>query len=115
MRPVGHPYDRKLEATSELRKWVAGLEGAQFLIVDEGPGISGSSFLAVAEALEACGAERGQIHILGSREVDPATLRAENAAARWIRYHTHRTQNAPLPPKDAGESLSCGVWRRNFR
>jgi hypothetical protein len=114
VRPTGHPYDRKLQVTPELREWVEH-SGSEFLIVDEGPGISGSSFLAVAEALEECGVQNRRIHLVGSREVDPATLRAENAAVRWPRYYFHPVQSAPLAPPEAGESLSGGVWRRRFR
>ena len=114
VRPTGHPYDRKLEVTNELRKWVAG-PASEFLIVDEGPGISGSSFLSVAEALVECGAQREQIYMLGSREVDPATLRAQGAAARWPGFRYVCAQSAPLPPPNAGESLSGGAWRRRFR
>ena len=113
VRPTGHPYDRKLEADDSLLEWISGSSDADFLVVDEGPGISGSSFLAVAEALTEFGVESGRIHLLGTREIDPANLRAENAAARW-RYEYHCVQNAPLLPEDAGESLSGGTWRRHF-
>lgn len=114
VRPAGHPYDRKLEITAALREWVTCSRGAEFLIVDEGPGISGSSFLAVAEALLECGVQSRQIHLLGTREIDPSTLRAENAAARWSCFDFHQVQSAPLPPSGAGESLSGGTWRRRF-
>jgi hypothetical protein len=118
VRPTGHPYDRQLELTPELCAWVgrSGRSGdADFLIVDEGPGISGSSFLAVAEAVSLCGVEGERIHMAGSREVDPTGLRATNAAERWTRYHFHVMQNEPLSPEGAGESLSGGIWRRHFR
>lgn len=114
VRPTGHPYDRKLELTPELRERIKRPGDAEVLILDEGPGISGSSFLAVAEALEQCGFESAQIHLIGSRPVDPATLRAENAAVRWTRYNFHIMQTAPLPPAEAEESLSGGTWRQYF-
>lgn len=115
VRPWGHPYDRKLEISAELREWIERSRDSGFLIVDEGPGISGSSFLAVAEALVQCGVSGEQIHLMGSRAVDPATLRAVNASRRWALYHFHILQNAPLPPSGAGESLSGGSWRRYFQ
>jgi hypothetical protein len=114
VRPTGHPYDRRLEVTAELREWVAQSRDATFLVMDEGPGISGSSFLAVAEALSSCGVECGRIHLIGSRAVDPSTLRATNAGERWARYHFHVMHNAPLAPAEAGESLSGGTWRRRL-
>jgi hypothetical protein len=115
VRPTGHPYDRRLELTPKLRKWVEDAGDAGFLIVDEGPGISGSSFLAVAEALAACGVSDDCIQMIGSRDVDPGSLRAENAVERWPRFKFHVMQSAPLPPLEAGESLSGGTWRRHFR
>jgi hypothetical protein len=114
VRPTGHPYDRRLEVTPHLRQWVASSGAAEFLVVDEGPGISGSSFLAVAEALEGCGVEGRRIRLIGSREVNPATLRAADACQRWGRYHFHVMQGAPLEPAGAGECLSGGAWRTRF-
>lgn len=115
VRPTGHPYDRRLDVAPELSDWIARSPGATFLIVDEGPGISGSSFLAVAEALSRCGVESGRIHMIGSRAVDASTLRAANASERWARYHFHVMPNAPLAPEQAGESLSGGIWRKRLQ
>jgi hypothetical protein len=114
VRPTGHPYDRKLELTAEFCERVTQVRDAGFLIVDEGPGISGSSFLAVAEALVKCGVEAEQIQMIGSRAVDPSTLRATNGGERWARYRFHVMQNAPTAPASAGEGLSGGTWRRYF-
>jgi hypothetical protein len=115
VRPSGHPYDRKLEPAPELCDWVGRSRDAGFLIVDEGPGISGSSFLAVAEALGQCSIEHTRVQMIGSRAVDPAGLRAPNASERWSRFEYHVMQIAPLTPENAGESLSGGMWRRHFR
>lgn len=89
VRPTGHPYARITEFTPEQSRWIRDQASAQFLIVDEGPGRSGSTFLSVAEALvQAGGIPRGLITILGSRQFDPGSLCARDAAARWrgIRY-----------------------------
>jgi len=115
VRPIGHPYDRRLDVTPELSEWIARSADATFLIVDEGPGISGSSFLAVAEALAKCGIESGRIHMIGSRAVDASTLRATNARERWARYRFHVMHNAPLAPEGAGESISGGIWRKRLQ
>jgi len=45
-RPTGHPFSRRIEIAPEI---TAGMNYG--LIVDEGPGLSGSSFAAAAEAL----------------------------------------------------------------
>ncbi|HEV2118105.1 MAG TPA: hypothetical protein VGR48_18860, partial [Terriglobales bacterium] len=53
VRPGGHPFDRKMEFTPEERRWLADqrVRRADVLVVDEGPGLSGSSFLSVGDAL----------------------------------------------------------------
>ncbi len=57
VRPQGHPYNRNTELLPRQLAFVqnAVSSGATFTIVDEGPGLSGSSFLSVAEALERAG------------------------------------------------------------
>src|SRR3954471_11458183 len=52
VRPQGHPYDRRSELSAAQASWVTKklAAGAHFFVVDEGPGLSGSSFLSVAEA-----------------------------------------------------------------
>src|SRR5262249_22084377 len=48
VRPGGHPYDRRtIFSQRDLRIIQSGIHRrAQFLVVDEGPGLSGSSFLS---------------------------------------------------------------------
>jgi hypothetical protein len=51
VRPQGHPFDRRLSLSPSLE--TAILNGApEIAIVDEGPGLSGSSFGCVADWLE---------------------------------------------------------------
>src|SRR4051812_39876560 len=52
LRPRGHPFSRRPVLTTELTEALRANRQAQFLIVDEGPGISGSSFSGTAEVLE---------------------------------------------------------------
>jgi hypothetical protein len=87
-RPSGHPYDRGTRFSSRqlqfIKEWNA--RSADFLVVDEGPGRSGSSFLSVAEALTQASVPANRISLLGSREADVSTLCAKDAAARWSRF-----------------------------
>ncbi len=106
VRPGGHPYDRRLRSSPRLGQWVRSAADAEFLVVDEGPGISGSSFLAVAEALERCGIQNNRIQMIGSRQVDAAELLARDAAWRWSRFCFHTVSGEPLTPPDAGENFS---------
>src|SRR5436305_7277986 len=52
-RPTGHPYARIVQFSPEQERWIVEQlsRSADFLVVDEGPGRSGSTFLSVAEAL----------------------------------------------------------------
>jgi len=113
VRPEGHPYERQLKLRGEEREWLrdAGNE-TTVIIVDEGPGISGSSFLAVAEAVEASGVSRENIVLIGSREPDVQNLRAPNAADRWPRFKFISADTAPILPEDAKEEIGGGLWRR---
>lgn len=89
VRPTGHPYDRAvhftLEQKKEIDKWNAAC--SDFLVVDEGPGRSGSSFLSVAEALMHAGVSSDRITLLGSRQADASQLCVANARERWSKFH----------------------------
>ncbi len=115
VRPTGHPYDRKTELTSGEQQWLheAG-EDALVVIVDEGPGLSGSSFLSVAEAVEHTGIPPRRIVMLGSRYPDLTQMRAPNAMQRWPRFRFFTAAPGPLLPPDAAIDLTGGSWRHQF-
>lgn len=112
LRPTGHPYDRRvaLDANTHVRVRRSLAAGAHFIVVDEGPGLSGSSFLAVAEALQTLGVPVSRIRLVGTRVPDPTRLLAPNATVRWRRF---RFVAAPAErtPTDVGRDLSGGSWR----
>jgi hypothetical protein len=85
VRPAGHPYSRQMDFSAQEIAWIYQqlIAQAQFLIVDEGPGRSGSTFLSVAESLTRTGVPNEKITILGSREPNPESLCANDAASRW--------------------------------
>jgi len=103
VRPIGHPWERVLELSVEQRQRVrqGKARGAHFLVVDEGPGLSGSSFLATAEALEAAEVPRERITLVGSHAVEPARLCARDAAARWARFR-YVAVESPVRLADTG-------------
>lgn len=113
VRPAGAPYNRVTELNSEQIRLIEKYQdtGATFLVVDEGPGRSGSSFLSVAEALTACGVESQQIILLGTNQPDVEQLRAHDAANRWKNF---RFVAAESPPKRFHDcvDISGGEWRR---
>ena len=115
VRPGGHPYDRQLEPEPGLERFLERNRGAKFLIVDEGPGLSGSSFLAVAEWLAGSGVPEDDIVMIGSRAApDPNCLRTKNAVTRWPRFAFRWVQPEAITPPDAEIAIGGGLWRRHF-
>ena len=116
VRPTGHPYARTMQFESEQAQWIQEQKSraAQFLIVDEGPGRSGSTFLSVAEALLNAGVLREAISILGSRQFDPLSLCAEDAAARWRTFRFLATEPSANTRFEGCHYLGGGEWRKWF-
>ncbi len=132
VRPVGHPFRRELAVSEELAaRLLAG--AAAFAVVDEGPGLSGSSFGAVADWLEARGVPPDRIAFFPSHGGAPGPQASARHRGRWAmaaRYLTpfedlllraHRPQHrieswaAELvgPPDAPMEEISGGQWRRH--
>jgi len=83
LRPVGHPFARELALADTLRSALAERRHQPFAIVDEGPGLSGSSFTAAAEALERLGVAAERIHFFPSHRHLPGGAGAPHVRARW--------------------------------
>jgi hypothetical protein len=115
VRPNGHPFDRKLSADEHLCGWIGeqSQRDARFYIVDEGPGLSGSSFLAVAEALVEAGVSHDRIVLLPSSNPNLEALIAPNAAARWVRFRTFPLRPTRYIPADASLHIGGGEWRKH--
>jgi len=80
-RPVGEPFARRLALCDPLRVRLRGHAGP-YVVVDEGPGLSGSSFGAVGDLLEDVG-ELGRVGDVGDvvqLVVEAGRLLAELAA-----------------------------------
>jgi hypothetical protein len=65
VRPAGDPFARVTTLTADqiAQCRAASSRNAHFLIVDEGPGLSGSSIASVASALEELGIARSRIRV----------------------------------------------------
>jgi hypothetical protein len=113
VRPHGHPYNRTLEfSPQELVAIEQAVScAASFAIVDEGPGLSGSSFLSVAEALERAGAPRESITMVGSHTADADKLCASDAARRWRRFRCVPVAAEARRPARADKFVGGGQWR----
>jgi hypothetical protein len=113
VRPTGHPYDRVTDLDEDQKAWIAKqrARGAHFFVVDEGPGMSGSSFLSVGDALMNTGVERDKITFLCSRIPDPACLTARGAANRWPAFQAIAVAPNRRLPEGADQFIAGGIWR----
>ncbi|UQA56393.1 phosphotransferase family protein [Polyangium aurulentum] len=114
VRPLGHPYDRRLEFDADALGWIEARREADFVVVDEGPGLSGSSFLATAEALVRAGIPRERIVLWGNRDPDPDALVARDGARRWRSFRASAVREAKHLPAGAAISIAGGAWRGHF-
>lgn len=129
LRPVGHPFRRQLALSPAMAARLRG-RGA-CAVVDEGPGLSGSSMGAVADWLEQHGTPPGQVHFFPShggvpgreasprhrarwekaprhlRDFDALVLHAPRPAHRLEQWVEDLTGPAEVPPRE----ISGGAWR----
>jgi len=115
VRPEGHPYNRELHFASEQKEFVhqALAKNADFLVVDEGPGLSGSSFLSVAEALEMEGVSPQKIALICGHQPDFTSFRANDGRRRAARFRWVAVDGTPLRPDSAHVFIGGGEWRRS--
>ena len=114
VRPTGHPYNRRTELSPDQMSFVNKQlsQGASFLVVDEGPGLSGSSFLSVGEALLRAGVPQSGITLLCSHLPPAENLCTENAAERCRQFRWHPATAAVRKPDGARVWVGGGEWRR---
>ncbi|MCL5282182.1 MAG: hypothetical protein M1376_20015 [Planctomycetes bacterium] len=124
VRCQGHPFDRRLVLALELEeRWRASGHG-HFLIVDEGPGLSGSSLCSVAQKLADLGIPDDRIVFLPSRSTDGTDLVSATARRRWPRHRQYLVSFADLwiksgcmarwLPGGRITDVSAGQWRPLF-
>jgi hypothetical protein len=78
VRPTGHPFSRQMVLPAEV------LDGIEYaIIVDEGPGISGSSMASVGAALEGAGLPRSRITIFPGHAGQPGNAANDAVRAWW--------------------------------
>lgn len=128
VRPVGHPFDRQLAVSRELESELLGK--TRYAVVDEGPGLSGSSFGCVADWLEERGVAPEAILFFPSHRGGLGPHACERHRRRWERSQRFVTEfeevftgpGSPWPleewvedltgPAEAPpEDLSAGRWR----
>ncbi len=121
LRPRAHPFDRTFDISADLvRRWTP--EHATFLLVDEGPGLSGSSLASAAERLSGFGVPDDRIILIAAWHPDPDRLRSIAARGRWRRHRVltagfdrvrdRMVTGVGLAPACA--DLSAGRWRSHL-
>ncbi len=110
VRPRGHPWDRQLVVATDLeqawREWPG-----HFAIVDEGPGISGTSFSSVADYLCRLGVKDDRIALIPSWRTDGSGLRSAAARSHWKRHRQFTADFEELGRFTRDRDLSGGKWR----
>jgi hypothetical protein len=99
VRPTGHPWARRLP--------FAELPGATWgLVVDEGPGLSGSSMSAVAAAMERAGVVR--VEFFPGHDRGPGHAASPAVRARWAATSSWCVPTSEL--RFSGRSLADALW-----
>jgi hypothetical protein len=104
VRPCGNPFDRRVRLPAvDAAGWHA--------VVDEGPGLSGSSFGAAVSELLAAGVEASKIVLFPSWNPDPGQLNNQQARQLWSATRRYVADGGAVP---GGQEISGGHWRRQL-
>jgi hypothetical protein len=112
VRPRGDPFDRRPLLGAGLVGALRGTGADAVLVVDEGPGISGSSLTGAADAVAALGWADRDVVLLAHWAPDGGAFVSDAARARWARFARLAAVDALAPPP--GADLSGGAWRRGL-
>jgi hypothetical protein len=113
VRPEGHPFDRVTTFSSVQRRWIEGHKehNAEFFVVDEGPGLSGSSLLSVGESLAEASVWHQRITFICARQPNWGTLCSRDVASRAGRFRWSPVPPSSKFPSDAESFIGAGQWR----
>ncbi len=132
VRPVGPPYRKRIAIAPELSRQLLRDPDADIAIVDEGPGLSGSSFGSIADWLEEHAACKGRIHFFPGHKGGLGPEATRRHQSRWKASPRHVVDMDELllgcvrsshrlaswvsdlvgPLERPLEDISCGAWRR---
>ena len=114
VRPAGPRYRRRLDFTPQQLQWVGAhlARGSEFIVVDEGPGFSGSSFTAVGRALRQAEVPAERILFMGSRSPESTELRS-CFDPEWSTFRFCSVVQGRRLPAAAKTYCSGGYWREN--
>jgi hypothetical protein len=132
VRPQGHPFSRQVAIGGRLQRELLGEDGARprYAVVDEGPGLSGSSFGCVADWLEDRGVAPEALSFFPSHRGGLGPYAGERHRTRWerarrevVEFESVFASRWPLEswvkdltgdPEAPLEDLSAGRWREKL-
>ncbi len=118
VRPRGHPFGRRPRLDPSLLECLHQRGDETFVIVDEGPGMSGSSLVGVADTIASLGIDDGRIVLLPAWNPCASRLGSAHARENWDRWR--KVVVSPesiglladvLPAGDEVQEWSAGAWR----
>ncbi|MGE5431497.1 MAG: hypothetical protein ACM3QX_10505 [Syntrophomonadaceae bacterium] len=121
LRPRGFYFDRTIVTGIDLEEELKSFHHGFYLIVDEGPGLSGSSFTSAAEKLTSLGISAERIIFFPGYRTDGSNFVSEKSREIWKRHRqfTSEFENVisvkNLFPEFTGQQelkdISAGMWR----
>ncbi|NUZ05542.1 hypothetical protein [Piscinibacter koreensis] len=115
LRPVGHPFDRQLAPGADALLDALAASGSgqalRYAIVDEGPGLSGSSVAAVVRRVLERGVQPADVHVFASHAHGPGAEATPATRALWeaVSVHVASFERSILGAADPSHRLECGV------
>ncbi|WP_028747187.1 hypothetical protein [Rhizobium mesoamericanum] len=110
LRPVGHPFRRKVNVKAALADRILARTNVDFAIVDEGPGLSGSSFASVANWLEVNGVAPSRLNFFPSHGGEPGAYANNTQRRRWQESSKHVCQIGDLIVKARPAARCLQNW-----
>lgn len=110
VRPVGHPFQRELNVDDSLADEIRGKRSRSFVVVDEGPGLSGSSFAAVSRALTRLGVPEDRVRFVPSHANPPGPQASAETRAIWARHPRHPAASDEALLDGPRDARRLGRW-----
>ncbi len=110
LRPMGHPFSRETRPGARVLAKLRQGAGETWAIVDEGPGLSGSSFTAVADRLAENGTPLDRLVLFPSHANPPGIMADEERRRFWSRVPRRVTSFETLIGPAAGRRRGLAAW-----
>jgi len=124
LRPRGHPFSRGIQIDSAAEEFLRRAGSCSVVVVDEGPGLSGSSLTGTLEKLSGLGFGEERTVVFPSWIPDGSRFLNESARELWPRYRkfTGEFDNLWVDSgrlasgfgMEIAQNLSAGMWRPHF-